>query len=241
MPLEFIRAILAGWATRMTGPVSVVAALASVFFSNTAARITTAVTAFLCAAYTAYAVWEAQRRKVVALEEKLDPKLNLHFDPEHPSCVSRVPGSATNGMLYVRVLPTCSAQVTGCRGILKRVRELKDDTWKGTGYNEAQNLIWSNFPDPSDRLLRLDPGVDQYLDVFMIYESTGIIHPLLVANRIPVVASDAFHEGGIFRFDISVTGDNNAHASLSLKVTTTDKWYKPIIEVVSEEKLYALH
>ena len=84
--------------------------------------------------------------------------------------------------------------------------------------------MWANYPDPADRQIRIDGGIDQYLDVFFVSEIDREIHPTLVGMVIPNHAIDVFAEVGIFRFDIAVAGDGNARAQLSLRVSTGDVW-----------------
>jgi len=235
---DFWRAIFARWFTAMSGPLSVPAAIASTLASNNAAKLVLGMTALACFVFTAFWVWRTERLKVIELEQRLDPKLTLQFVPENQPFVTRTRLGASwhgfDGAIYVRVVPKCNAQVTGCLGVLERVMKLQGSDWVPTAYREAHNLMWSNHSDPADRAIRLDRGIDQCLDVFFVDQSESQIHPTLVGGMIPNNAVDVFNGGGTFRFDVSVVGDGNAHASKSLKVTTGATWDALTVEAVAE-------
>jgi hypothetical protein len=168
----------------MSGPVGVpLAALGALSSDAVLVRIGFAATSFACFFFTAYWIWSEERKKVIELQKRLNPKLSLHFEPTYPFLATTTAGDVK--LLYIRVLPKCDAQVTYCRGILDRVMKWENSQWQSTAYAEAQNLVWSNFPDPSDRLMRLDPGVEQMLDVLRIREAAGrgIIDVLLVGEQ----------------------------------------------------------
>jgi hypothetical protein len=228
----FWRAISARWFTTMSGPVGVpLTALGALSSDAVAAKIGFAATCFACFLFTAYWIWSEERKKVIELQKALDPKLSLHFEPTYPFLAPTTIGDVR--VLYIRALPKCDAQVTNCRGILDGVMKWERNQWQPTAYAEAQNLVWSNFPNPSDRLMRLDPGVQQMLDVLRIRETAGggVIDALLVGGIIPNNALDVFSNGGTFRFDATVSGDGNAHASISLIVIPSSDWNRPTIRV----------
>lgn len=231
---DFWRAITARWFTMMSGPVGVpLTALGALSSNAVLARIGFAATSFACFLFTAYWIWSEERKKVIELQKRLNPKRSLHFEPTYPFLAPTTAGNVR--VLYIRVLPKCDAQVTYCRGILDRVMKWENSQWQSTAYAEAQNLVWSNFPNPSDRLMRLDPGVQQMLDVLRIREAAGrgIIDALLVGGTIPNNAVDVFSDGGTFRFDVTVTGDGNARASIYLIVIPSSDWSRPTVRVAT--------
>jgi hypothetical protein len=62
---EFVRVLFADWFARMSGPLSVPAAVASLWLPNDIARILLGVTAFVCLWATAYVLWKRERDKRV--------------------------------------------------------------------------------------------------------------------------------------------------------------------------------
>jgi hypothetical protein len=68
--LDFARAMLAGWFTRMSGPLSVPAAALALWVDNNAAKYLFGVTAFVCLWATAYLVWKAEHDKVIQLKKR---------------------------------------------------------------------------------------------------------------------------------------------------------------------------
>lgn len=137
-----------------------------------------------------------------------------------------------NHAIYVRVRVKSATQIANCRGILKRVLKLKNGEWEATSLCEPQDLIWSNYPAPSDRLIRIDAGVDQCLDVCRILETNATIQPTIVGFAMPNHSRRLFESAGTYRFDIAVAGDENARAEISISVKTGATWDTPAIELV---------
>jgi hypothetical protein len=226
---EFLRALTARWFITMSGPLGVPAAAVGAFLTTGASRVAFIAAALAALVFTAYWVWRGERLQVLALQRRLEPRLSLSFISGQEPFVARTTLNTSwpplNDAVYVRVLARCNSQVDNCRGVLKRVLRLVDSEWRPTAYREPQSLIWANFPDPADRNIRIDGGIDQYLDVFVCsVAGGGIIRPTLVGMVIPNHAVDVFKGGGTFQFDIAVAGDGNARAELSLRVSTGDKW-----------------
>ena len=231
---EFVRRIFSRWFTAMSGPLSVPAAFAAAYASTPIARMFFGATAVACLVITAYWAWRAEHVEVLRLREALDPKLSIEFDGHRFPFVARTTLTGAlvgmDGVVYVRVLPKCRAQVTNCHGVLMRVMRLDGSEWVPTAYSEAQTLIWSNHPDPADKLIRLDPDIEQFLDVFRISQFSGSIEVPLLGGRVPNNALGVFQNGGTFRFDVAVVGDQQARAVISLKVKTATEWDKAEIE-----------
>jgi hypothetical protein len=68
--LDFARAMFAGFFTRMSGPLSVPAAIAALWVDNNAAKYLFGITAFVCLYATAYLVWKAERDKIIQLKKR---------------------------------------------------------------------------------------------------------------------------------------------------------------------------
>jgi hypothetical protein len=228
---EFGRAITSSWATRMSGPASVPAAFASAYLSNSVAKALFGITAIGCALFTAYWVWRAQRLRVVELEQALDPRVTLDFNPNRAPWVMRTELTNVdppfNHALYVRVRARSATQIANCRGILKRVLKLSNGEWEPTSLCEPQDLIWSNYPAPTDRLIRVDAGVDQCLDVCRILESNAVIQPTIVGFAMPNHSLRLFDRAGTYRFDVAIAGDGNARAEISISLETGPTWDTP--------------
>jgi hypothetical protein len=233
---EFWRAVFSSWATRMSGPASVPAAIAATYLSNSVAKALFGITAIGCILFTAYWVWRVQRLRVIELERALDPRLTLDFMPDLAPWVMRTElthvSPPFNHALYVRVRVQSAMQIANCRGILKRVLKLKNGEWEPTSLCEPQDLIWSNYPAPADRLVRIDAGVDQCLDVCRILETNAIIQPTIVGFAMPNHSLRLFDSAGTYRFDVAVAGDGNARGEISISVKTGTTWDTPTIELL---------
>ncbi|SFI32521.1 hypothetical protein [Bradyrhizobium sp. Gha] len=66
--LEFFRAIWSEWFSRMSGPLSVPAAIAALWIENTTGKVLLAITAFVCIWAASYSVWRRERDRVSSLE-----------------------------------------------------------------------------------------------------------------------------------------------------------------------------
>ncbi|MBW7974365.1 hypothetical protein [Bradyrhizobium sp. BR 10289] len=66
--LEFFRAIWSEWFSRMSGPLSVPAAIAALWIENTMGKVLLAITAFVCIWAASYSVWRRERDKVISLQ-----------------------------------------------------------------------------------------------------------------------------------------------------------------------------
>jgi hypothetical protein len=71
--VEFTRSLGANWLTLMSGPLSVPAALLSLWLSNDAAKIAAGATAFICVWITAFILWRSEREQKQALQYDLGP------------------------------------------------------------------------------------------------------------------------------------------------------------------------
>jgi len=61
----FGQAMLAHWSTRMSGPLSVPAAIAALFIENNTAQLLLGLTAFICVWAAAYGMWKSEREKSI--------------------------------------------------------------------------------------------------------------------------------------------------------------------------------
>jgi hypothetical protein len=67
---DFTYAVGRDWLARMSGPLSVPAAILALWLSNDIAKIILGLTAFTCLLVTAYRVWKTEHDKVVERNEK---------------------------------------------------------------------------------------------------------------------------------------------------------------------------
>jgi len=173
-------------------------------------------------------------RRVIALEEKLAPKLELRFDRNTQGCVHETHFSggttAPYQVLFVRVLPVCNSRVTNCVGFLSGVYRLDNGEWQPTALDERLDLTWANRGNAEP--ITIQSGLPQYLDVFCI-PSSNRIALCVASNVIPNRAASVLDAPGIFRMDVGVMGDDNAVASISLLVQLGATWNAPRIELIN--------
>jgi hypothetical protein len=67
---DFTRALLGDWLTRMSGPLSVPAAVAAFWVQNDTAKILLGLTAFVCIWVTAYRLWKHEHDKLVEHDQR---------------------------------------------------------------------------------------------------------------------------------------------------------------------------
>ncbi len=67
--IDFTRALWGDWLTRMSGPLSVPAAVAVFFVPNDVGKILLGLTAFICIWVTAYRLWKREHDKVVKRDQ----------------------------------------------------------------------------------------------------------------------------------------------------------------------------
>jgi hypothetical protein len=112
--------------------------------------------------------------------------------------------------------------------------KLEAGGWTPTALREPHDLIWSNYPDPQDRYLRIDGGVDQLLDVVMSAQTGNKLWPTLTGLVLPNNAVNVFDGGGTFRFDVAVAAEGLCRSvTLSLRVTKGARWDDVQAEAVS--------
>ena len=166
-------------------------------------------------------------RRLVLLENKLDPKLVLTFNPQDKGCVHHTLLGEKVKTLFVRVLPVCESRVSNCVGFLSGVYKLSRGSWEKTNFDERLDLTWGNR---DGNPVPIQHGIHQYLDVFCIPETVNQIVPCTANSKIPSRAKDVFNSATVFKIDVGVMGDNNAFATVSLKVEMGETWDKAKIE-----------
>jgi len=183
--------------------------------------------AFVIAIYEA---WSNERNYVRNLEEQLEPKLRLHFDPKNTGCVHKTNQGTSSELLMVRILPQCQSSVDECQGFMKAVYELDgNNKWQPTPFEERLDLIWGM---KDQHPITIQRGVPQYLDIFQIHNARKKIE--LCSPFIPNRATSVFKQDGTYRIDIGVTGEESADASISLKIKMGAQWDKPEIEIIPQ-------
>lgn len=227
-PYAFSRAILARWFTAMSGPLSVPTAIAALFVPNEIAKLLLGLTAIACLVFTGYWIWKTEREKVIELQERLSPKLQLTFDKSIPGCME-VGGMPPKRVLTVRLLPTTVSRVENCRGQLCRISESVDgEHWSLTNYVDALDLRWTHRKSDTEWTpMRIVKDVQQTLDVFAIGEKENVLYPSTLSYPRPL---PDFTSGKWFKFDVKISGDGNAEDAISLKVKLGETWNNLIVE-----------
>jgi hypothetical protein len=82
----FLRAFTGRWLILMSGAPSVPFALLALFLSNGSLQAVFGVLSAACALAACFLAWREERRRVLDLEERLRPKLDLVVDPTCQNC-----------------------------------------------------------------------------------------------------------------------------------------------------------
>jgi hypothetical protein len=139
------------------------------------------------------------------------------------------------GQVLVK-LRSPEAQVKNAAGQLLRVWKWsdKDSDWTRTEVDEPLDLLWSIMDQPVRTL-----STDQQLCVFCVDEDRRCIR--IWAQRNVLRMEKMFENSDpsdIFKFDISVRGENCPATWVSLKVQIGSQWDKPIFQriAITEDK-----
>ncbi|MBI3936550.1 MAG: hypothetical protein HY323_06195 [Betaproteobacteria bacterium] len=182
------------------------------------------VLAVICFVLAAYFIWAKERNEVCNLEDKLDPKLKIKFDPLVAAYMN--PQIQPNGerTLHVRPLVVCSKRVTNCWGKLKALYKWKNEEWERINPRDTSEFHWANI---GAQQWPLDPNTEQYLEVLTFSEKTNV--PNLEVRYIPIADQNWYEPGCSYRVDIAVCGDDNAYAEISLEFRAGETWDKPVV------------
>ena len=139
---EFFLVFWKYWGARVSGIFAVPFAIASLAFSGIARWIFVAlsISAFL---FTAYLIWADERRRLVALEQHLVPRLRIEFEPLSAKFLHGISLNAPPvAMLYIRVIVRALSPVAhDCRVYLTRISR-----WDGERYvpmfDEQMPMPW---------------------------------------------------------------------------------------------------
>jgi hypothetical protein len=168
------------------------------------------------------------------LTARLAPKLRILFDPADQTCVHETffGTNEAERVLYIAVVPIACTEATiaGCRGWLSGIRRLGPDneTWEATSFTNRYILEWGAIGfDPVD----INPGMRQALNIVRIPLANDRIFPCVHAwlNKDTHIFDD---RNEIFRFDISVVGQNCPIVTCSLRIQMGTVWNKPNVEEI---------
>jgi hypothetical protein len=220
--LQFLRALWAQWFSAMSGPWAVPLGIAAVFVENTRARIGLAVTAILCAIFSAYWVWRTERHKVIALTEQLTPKLRCFFDERDSLC--DVETHFTQGpkarYFRLRVEVTHGNHVSECAG--RMVRIIAPD---GVVTRENLRLPFAQAEEPDAISKNIQKDAPEYMDAIAITEDNQVLVPTYqwkVPNSVNWV--EMFKDSGDYKLEIAVLSPNAPTARINLLFHWSGDW-----------------
>lgn len=244
-PREFWTAVTAIFGQKMAGAfwffwastVLLVGDLLSLFFVQSIVSQIVAVFAtigyVIAFAISIYSIWSDERIKVVDLQERIEPKLEIYFDPKDKRCVQHYPinRESTEIFDWVRVLPRCSGKselVHNCRGFLRGVSKIEENGEETRfDFDDSYQVIWSPEDDFSPR--QISPEKNTYLNILQIFPKPPYIRPQLWEaknqNRsIPFWLMNAFQKPGKYKFNFVIQGDNCPPACISVKIVLADDY-----------------
>jgi hypothetical protein len=183
----------------------------------------------LCSAVAAcFETWSVERSKLLAIQEKLEPRLRLKFDPTHTAFMHSTKWDEGD-VLVIHVLPTCDAPIDGVSGSLVAIERLSEaGAWEPTEFNEPIPLSWS-YPN-TEGPKTLFPKPASYLNALFIFNRTPVeIVPGAYGLRYPRRMAGVLNAGDTFRVNICVTGSGHAFAEIFIKFRLGQQWDKPEI------------
>lgn len=190
------------------------------------AKVTIIVIALFLAGYYA---WRVERLRLIPKVEFGNPRVI-----PTPTTTAETGESGPKrivGQVLVR-LRSPDVPVHNATGQLLRVWRCspKDDDWILTEADEPLDLLWSVVDQPFRTL-----NSDQQLCVFFIDENNP--HIRIWTDRVTLRTERLFEDSArddIYKFDISVRGENCPPVYISLKVQLGDRWNNPTFEAITE-------
>jgi hypothetical protein len=194
--LRFVYAIMGDWWSRVSGPLSIPAAVLGLWVTNDVAKIAFMLTAYICVWVTAYRLWKPA-------------KLSAVFDPEKSQCRSESEfrpiggGSSRNGIVYrIQIKNIGGETIHNCEGQLAEVAFENEKAELG-----AANLTWCGEFPPTTKI-DLRGGFIRELDVLIIYEDGTV--SITTPGWPPNNRQNFFARRGRYRFTIMIGGDGTA-------------------------------
>jgi hypothetical protein len=150
----------------MSGPLTVPFAFLALFVEQKYLKALFGVLAILCAGFSSYWIWKREREERSALEERLEPKLELIFGEGAPfvdTIRETHSGSKLNSFQVFRVgvKNLNSADIWGVQ------IEFEGFTWGGHSFDSMPLRLWHGGSFVSPISFDLRPGQVRYVDVAM--------------------------------------------------------------------------
>jgi hypothetical protein len=214
---EFLRLVWAEWSSRVTGSLSALLVLLGLGISITSAfgikipsegiiQLATWLLAAICGGQAAFSVWTNERKEVVKLQTRLEPKLRGSFSMDDPLCKRadvQLVGGLRGDWYRVRVESVNDATIPQCS-----VRLL--DIFKGENAilsGETPRLAISQQSDPLNTTIL--PGIPYLIDLLVVRADN---QALLASPTTDGVASidfeNLFSESGDYTLRIAVGAPN---------------------------------
>jgi hypothetical protein len=215
---QFIRAFWPRWFSLMSGGLSVPLAIAAALVPDPHAQAALGGMAVVAFVSGAYAIWRAERQKVLRLETTMKPKLKCVFD--HADSLCDLDTHFTNGprarYLRMRVETLNSGHVPGCAGRMVRVIA-PSGVVKAAGLS----LPFAQAESPDAVNKHIHDGIPEYLDIITILEDGRVFIPVHKWNLPNAINADKiFADLGDYALEIAVI---TAHAP-TLLVNATFRW-----------------
>jgi hypothetical protein len=168
--------------------------------------------AVVCAWIAAYRVWKPEREKVLGLEEKLKPRIDVIYDNNNQNCDGTTPfigPQRQHGNLRyfrLRVINVGNVSIPNCTGILKEFINSK------TGEKvESQTLVWATGPSGSASVT-LVPDAPMYLQLCAINDDSNMFN-VSTESGWPLRHEKMLNEHGEYLFKVTIGSDNTVWVS----------------------------
>lgn len=233
---EFCLVFWGDWGAKVSGVFSVPFTVATLLADSTKTKLIWGALAISAMIAAAYRIWSIERKQVCKLDDRLAPKLSIHFDENSKHFLKKKelpkqnPNDPTIEQLFIQVLVTSSVRLTGCVGRLcNEISIWKDGAWVSTNKPTSSGLLdWDTW-GRSD--IVIDPGSNQtYLQILTIGLDNN---PELACFTNWTDKKELFTPGNLYKIDFSITYQECAtpeFRSLTFKIGTT--WETPEVKML---------
>jgi hypothetical protein len=155
-----------------------------------------------------FRVWLAEHAKVEEFTEASKSKIHLEFGHDITGCVRNVPEPQKKfrDVTVIAVRVTVSSTVHNAIGTLLTIDKRVNDGWeRQKTFAGSQTLDWAHYgigklPVP------INPGEEQFIQFLIIPKLGKMVE--LTSHNPGALTTAMLRSGGLFRFHISVSGDN---------------------------------
>jgi hypothetical protein len=201
----------------MSGPPSVLAAIAAFLVENKTARVWLGVTAIVCFVFAAFFVWREEYKKVVTLGYRLSPKFAVRYDPQISMCKSRKifrnEKTQTEGWAFrLEVTNIAEETILGCEARLVEVHKMH-----APNKFHSTRLMWAGNKFSVD----IVQGAPEYIGVLSALargETQIPCEGMAFANE------DIIKEPGEYFFKVVVSARNAPVKEYSIMATLANDW-----------------